>query len=57
MHITKQQLKDISAAMAFAHFYVIDQRPGNTEQAKKDYDAVFSGLRALAEVYTQGDAK
>jgi hypothetical protein len=57
MHITKQQLKDISAAMAFAHFYVIDQRPGNTEQAKKDYDAVFSGLRALAEVYTQGDEK
>jgi hypothetical protein len=57
MQITDKQLSEISAAMAFAHYFVSDLERDSTEQAKKDYEIVFNGLRALAEVYLQGDAK
>lgn len=50
MYISKDQLSAISGAMAFAHWYVIDQGQ-DTEQTKKDYEAVHAALRALAEVY------
>lgn len=50
MYISKDQLNAISGAMAFAHWYVIDQGQ-KTEQAKSDFAAVHAGLSALAEVY------
>jgi hypothetical protein len=57
MQITDKQLSEISAAMAFAQYFVSDLDRNSTEQAKKDYEIVFNGLRALAEVYLQGDTK
>jgi hypothetical protein len=57
MQITDKQLSEISAAMVFAQYFVSDLDRNSTEQAKKDYEIVFNGLRALAEVYLQGDAK
>ena len=50
MYISKDQLNAISGAMAFAHWYVIDQGQ-ETEQKKKDYESVHAGLCALAEVW------
>jgi hypothetical protein len=50
MYISKDQLNAISGAIAFAHWYVIDQGQ-KTEQTKKDFAAVHAGLRALAEVW------
>ena len=50
MYISKDQLNAISGAIAFANWYVIDHGQ-KTEQAKKDYEAVHAGLRALAEVW------
>jgi hypothetical protein len=57
MQITEKQLSEISSAMVFAQYFVSDLDRDSTEQAKKDYEIVFNGLRALAEVYLQGDTK
>jgi hypothetical protein len=57
MQITDKQLSEISAAMVFAQYFVSDLDRNSTEQAKKDYEIVFNGLRALAEVYLQGATK